>query len=220
METSRFGPGRMSRRAVLITAGVAGLAVLGLFYWYWSQGPDPAHAARSARAAVPVSVATASRQDVPIYLTGLGTVQALFTVGIHAQVDGKLQEVFFKEGQRVNSGDVLAKIDPRLYQAALDAGQGAQGAGRSGADRRRQRPRPLPDAGAEKRRNPAERRSAAGQGRSDQSVDRRRRRGHRDRADQSRLHRHRGDRATAAWACAWSIPATSSMPATRARSRS
>jgi multidrug efflux system membrane fusion protein len=111
----------MSRRSVLITAGVAGFAVLSLFYWYWSQGPDPAHAARSARAAVPVSVVTASRQDVPIYLTGLGAVQALFTVGIHAQVDGKLQEVFFKEGQRVNRGDVLAKIDPRLYQAALDA---------------------------------------------------------------------------------------------------
>lgn len=121
METSRFGPGRMSRRAVLISAGVAGLAVLSLFYWYWSQGPDPAHAVRSARATVPVSVATASRQDVPIYLTGLGAVQALFTVGIHAQVDGKLQEVFFKEGQRVTRGDVLAKIDPRLYQAALDA---------------------------------------------------------------------------------------------------
>jgi multidrug efflux system membrane fusion protein len=69
---------------------------------------------------VPVSVATASRQDVPIYLTGLGTVQALFTVAIHAQVDGKLQSVFFKEGQRAKKGDVLAKIDPRLYQAALD----------------------------------------------------------------------------------------------------
>jgi len=121
VETSRFGPGRMSRRTVLITAGVAGFAVLGLFYWYWSQGPDPAHAGRPARTAVPVSVATASRQDVPVYLTGLGTVQALFTVGIHAQVDGKLKEVFFKEGQRVQKGDVLAKIDPRLYQAALDA---------------------------------------------------------------------------------------------------
>jgi multidrug efflux system membrane fusion protein len=121
VETSRIGPGRFSRRTVLITASVAGLAALGLFYWYWSQGPDPAHAGRPARTAVPVSVATASRQDVPIYLTGLGMVQALFTVGIHAQVDGKLQEVFFKEGQRVNRGDVLAKIDPRLYQAALDA---------------------------------------------------------------------------------------------------
>jgi multidrug efflux system membrane fusion protein len=120
VETSRIGPDRFSRRTVLITASVAGLAVLGLFYWYWSQGPDPAHAGRPARTAVPVSIATASRQDVPVYLTGLGTVQALFTVGIHAQVDGKLKEVFFKEGQRVQKGDVLAKIDPRLYQAALD----------------------------------------------------------------------------------------------------
>jgi multidrug efflux system membrane fusion protein len=120
VETSRIGSGRISRRAVLITASAAAIAAVGLFYWYGSQGPDPAHAGRSARATVPVSVATASRQDVPVYLTGLGTVQALFTVGIHAQVDGKLKEVFFKEGQRVQKGDVLAKIDPRLYQAALD----------------------------------------------------------------------------------------------------
>jgi multidrug efflux system membrane fusion protein len=69
---------------------------------------------------VPVSIATAARQDVPVYLTGLGTVQALYTVAIHAQVDGKLEQVLFKEGQRVKKGDVLAKIDPRLYQAALD----------------------------------------------------------------------------------------------------
>ena len=60
------------------------------------------------------------RQDVPIYLNGLGTVQASFTVGIHSQVDGKLQEVLFTEGQHVKKGDVLAKIDPRLFQAALD----------------------------------------------------------------------------------------------------
>jgi membrane fusion protein, multidrug efflux system len=120
VETSPSKPGRRSRRAVLFAAFLAILAVAGLGYWYWSQGPDPAHAARTARAAVQVSVATAARQDVPIYLTGLGTVQALFTVGIHAQVDGKLQDVFFKEGQRVKKGDVLAKIDPRLYQAALD----------------------------------------------------------------------------------------------------
>ena len=120
METSRNGPGRMSRRALLTTAFAVVVAAAGLFYWYWSQGPDPAHAARPSRAAVPVSVANAARQDMPVYLTGLGTVQALFTVAIHAQVDGKLQEVFFKEGQRVQRGDVLAKIDPRLYQAALD----------------------------------------------------------------------------------------------------
>ena len=64
---------------------------------------------------MPVSVAVASRQDVPIYLSGLGTVQASYTIGIHAQVDGKLIEVKFTEGQHVRAGDVLAKIDPRLY---------------------------------------------------------------------------------------------------------
>jgi len=120
VETSPSKPGRRNRRAVLFAAFVVILAVAGLGYWYWSQGPDPAHAARITRTAVQVSVATAARQDVPIYLTGLGTVQAVFTVGIHTQVDGKLQDVFFKEGQRVKKGDVLAKIDPRLYQAALD----------------------------------------------------------------------------------------------------
>jgi membrane fusion protein, multidrug efflux system len=57
---------------------------------------------------------------LPVYLTGLGTVQASFTVGIRPQVDGKLEQVLFKEGDLVRKGDVLAKIDPRLYQAALD----------------------------------------------------------------------------------------------------
>ena len=69
---------------------------------------------------VPVSVASVATQDVPINLTGLGTVQATFTVGIHSQIDGKLRDVLFTEGQRVNKGDLLAKIDPRLFQAALD----------------------------------------------------------------------------------------------------
>jgi multidrug efflux system membrane fusion protein len=100
---------------------IAILAAAGGGYWYWTQGPSPARAARpSARATVPVSVALVGRQDMPIYLTGLGTVQASYTVGIHSQVDGKLQEVLFTEGQHVKKGDALAKIDPRLFQAALD----------------------------------------------------------------------------------------------------
>jgi len=118
--TSPSTAGSKKRRSIVVVGFAAMLAIAASSYWYWTQGPDPAHAARPARPAVPVSVATVSRQDVPIYLTGLGTVQALFTIGIHAQVDGKLQDVFFQEGQRVNKGDVLAKIDPRLYQAALD----------------------------------------------------------------------------------------------------
>ncbi len=120
MEQGPIDTARSNRGVVVIAGGIAAIAIAGGIYWYLAQGPDPAHASRSARSAVQVTVATASRQDVPIYLLGLGTVQALFTVGIHSQVDGKLQDVFFKEGQRVKKGELLAKIDPRLYQAALD----------------------------------------------------------------------------------------------------
>jgi membrane fusion protein, multidrug efflux system len=92
----------------------------GAAYWYSTQTADEAMTRPTRRPAVPVVVATAARQNMPIYLSGLGTVQALVTVAIHSQVDGKLQEVLFTEGQRVKKGDVLVKIDPRLFQAALD----------------------------------------------------------------------------------------------------
>src|SRR6516225_12391615 len=109
------------RRAALIAACLVTLAAAGAGYWYWDQASGPALAAKpAARTGVPVSVAAVTRRDIPIYVTGLGTVQASFTVGIHSQVDGKLQEVLFTEGQHVKKGDVLAKIDPRLFQAALD----------------------------------------------------------------------------------------------------
>jgi membrane fusion protein, multidrug efflux system len=111
---------KRSRATIIVISCLAIVAGAGAVFW-WRQGADPAHAARPPTSpAVPVSVAMATRQDMPIYLTGLGTVQASFTVGIHSQVDGKLQEVLFTEGQRVKQGDVLAKIDPRLFKAALD----------------------------------------------------------------------------------------------------
>jgi membrane fusion protein, multidrug efflux system len=120
LESQPAEAARKRRRRLVIAAICAVLALGGLVYWSQAPGTAGTGARSGARTAVPVSVAAASRQDVPIYLTGLGTVQALFTVAIHTQVDGKLQDVFFKEGQRVKKGDVLAKIDPRLYQAALD----------------------------------------------------------------------------------------------------
>src|SRR5215468_4803634 len=107
------------RRILLYCAVVIGVGGTGT--WYLHQGPAPVRAARSSEAAaVPVTVATATKRDLPIYLTGLGSVQASFTVGIRPQVDGKLEAVLFTEGQQVRKGDVLAKIDPRLYVAALD----------------------------------------------------------------------------------------------------
>jgi membrane fusion protein, multidrug efflux system len=111
-------------RIGLIGSIAAGLVILGggaALYVDFTRAPVPSPVARAGvHPAVPVSVAIAHREDVPIYLTGIGTVQAYFTVNIHAKVDGELQEVLFTEGQRVKKGDVLAKIDPRLYQAALD----------------------------------------------------------------------------------------------------
>lgn len=108
-------------RIVLISVSVAIFAAAAAAFWFWVKRPDATPTARSSEgAAVPVSIAVATLQDVPVYLTGLGTVQASLTVDIRSQVDGKLQEVLFTEGQQVKKGVVLAKIDPRLFQAALD----------------------------------------------------------------------------------------------------
>jgi membrane fusion protein, multidrug efflux system len=68
---------------------------------------------------VPVSAAPAQRQDVPIYLTGLGTVQAYNSVLVKSRVDGQIVRINFSEGKDVRTGDVLVDIDPRPYEAAL-----------------------------------------------------------------------------------------------------
>jgi multidrug efflux system membrane fusion protein len=70
-------------------------------------------------------VAPVSRRDVPIYAEGLGSVIANRTVTVRTQVDGRLQEVRFREGQLVHRGDLLAQIDPRPFQAQLDQAVGA-----------------------------------------------------------------------------------------------
>ncbi|TAL76288.1 MAG: efflux RND transporter periplasmic adaptor subunit [Burkholderiaceae bacterium] len=101
----------------LIGVGVALIVVGIVAYWLWPARPK---ARPTEHPTVPVSIATATRQSVPIYLTGLGSVQASLTVDIRPQVDGTLQRVLFTEGQEVKKGDVLAEIDPRLFKAALD----------------------------------------------------------------------------------------------------
>jgi multidrug efflux system membrane fusion protein len=74
----------------------------------------------AAPAAVPVTVTPARVQDVPVDLRGLGTVQAFNTVEIKAQANGTLIAIPVQEGQEVHQGDIVAQIDPRPYQAALD----------------------------------------------------------------------------------------------------
>lgn len=109
------GPRRWGAALVVGLAVVAG----GATWWYQQGNSVPARAGAPPRP-VPVSVVRAARQDVPVYVTGLGTAQASFTIGIHSQVEGIMQEVLFTEGQHVKKDDLLARIDPRLFQAALD----------------------------------------------------------------------------------------------------
>lgn len=77
----------------------------------------------STQSVVPVGTATTQRRDVPVYLKGLGSVTASQTVSLKSRVDGQLAEVNFKEGQNVKKGELLAVIDPRPYQVALDQAQ-------------------------------------------------------------------------------------------------
>ena len=71
-------------------------------------------------APVPVTVVAAEQKDVPIYLKALGTVQALNTVTVNAQVSGQIKSINFAEGQEVKTGDLIAEIDPRTFEAAYD----------------------------------------------------------------------------------------------------
>jgi multidrug efflux system membrane fusion protein len=120
---------RRALRWVLIVAGLAGLAVLLSPIVLPTRPPEtPQFGGRAARGGAagrggpPISVLAAAAKvaDVPVYIDAIGTVRALNTVTVNAQVDGQITEINFKEGQDVKKGDVLARIDPTLYQASYD----------------------------------------------------------------------------------------------------
>ena len=113
------------------------LVLLGGAWWYFRGGKQAdtgtaststgAHHSQSengphgsGQPPVPVVIGTVQRRDVPIYLDGIGTVQAFNTVTVRARIDGQIKQIAFKEGQDVKQGDLLAVIDPAPYQAAYD----------------------------------------------------------------------------------------------------
>jgi multidrug efflux system membrane fusion protein len=102
-----------------LAAVAAGTALAGAAAWALLHRPAQA-ATAIATPSVAVETAAATRSDVPIYLQGLGTVQAFYTVTVTARVDGELQQIGFTEGQMVHKGDLLAQIDPRPNRAAYD----------------------------------------------------------------------------------------------------
>ncbi|WP_137822754.1 MdtA/MuxA family multidrug efflux RND transporter periplasmic adaptor subunit [Pseudomonas sp. D(2018)] len=118
-----------------LTIAFALLALLMLIWWLWPEtaakpsgeggrgGPGrPGFGAFSGP--VPVRVATITQGDFPVYLKALGTVTALNTVNVRGRVDGELVKLPFEEGQQVKAGDLLAVIDPRPYQVALQQAEG------------------------------------------------------------------------------------------------
>jgi membrane fusion protein, multidrug efflux system len=110
--------GRNSRIIFFLLAAVA-VVSLGGAVAVSRLGKSQA-AQRAALPSIPVSISEAAQRDVPIYYDALGTVQALNTVAIRAQVTGQIVSVDFRQGQEVRKGDVLAKIDPAPFKAVLD----------------------------------------------------------------------------------------------------
>jgi multidrug efflux system membrane fusion protein len=114
--------------AALVIAGV--VAVYYMPQWLPTQPTQPAakggkggqrgSGGNTSTEAVPILAVPARSADVPVYLDGVGTVKALNTVTVRPQVDGKLINISFTEGQEVTKGTIVAKIDPVTYQAAYD----------------------------------------------------------------------------------------------------
>lgn len=131
-------PARWTRRrlaglavVLLVAAGIAWLVLRPSAKPGGAGGPGGRAGGRPpagamASMAVPVRIATATQQDIDIYLKSLGTVTAYNTVTVRSRVSGELVEVAFQEGQLVKAGDLLAQVDPRAFQVALDQARGTQ----------------------------------------------------------------------------------------------
>ncbi|HMM88441.1 efflux RND transporter periplasmic adaptor subunit [Bradyrhizobium sp.] len=112
----------IGRRMVSLTITLLILGGLGYLGWNAFQQKQAGRGNPNARPDLPVPVLAAMPrvQDVPVYLDAVGSVRALNTVTVRSQVEGKLIKVNFVEGQDVRQGDVLAEIDPVIYQAQYD----------------------------------------------------------------------------------------------------
>jgi multidrug efflux system membrane fusion protein len=107
-----------TRRNILLAGSLVAAAVF--VAWLTSAHRSADAAAKPTPQPITVDTAAVEEGDVPIYLQGLGTVQAFYTVTVTARVDGQIDKIGFTEGQMVHKGDLLAQIDPRPNQAAYE----------------------------------------------------------------------------------------------------
>ncbi len=122
--TSRAGSIIRTVLIVLVILGAVGAAIWKVRSNRAAQAEQAQRMAAAADRPVPVSTTPVQQRTMPIYLTALGTVTAYNTVTVHSRVDGQLLQVTVREGQSVRKGQLLAMIDPRPYQAALEQAQG------------------------------------------------------------------------------------------------
>ena len=116
-------PVRAAVFARRILGATGALMLLALTVACGGKDSAPSSARAALNQVMPVSVATAQKKDMPVFVNGLGSVTAFNTVSIKSRVDGQLVQVAFKEGQHVNKGDLLAVIDPRPYEVQLSQAQ-------------------------------------------------------------------------------------------------
>ena len=110
-------------RRLIGGAAILAVAAMAVFLWLRVDKSVPQAVAQTAGQAIPVTAGIVAVEDVPVFLHGIGTVQAYNSVAIKSRVDGQIVRVEFKEGQDVKEGDLLFQIDPRAYQAALEQAQ-------------------------------------------------------------------------------------------------
>ena len=113
-------------RRVIGAAVVVAMVAAAAVWWHRSGADVPQAAAQAPAPGIPVTAGTVAIEDVPVFLHGIGTVQAYNSVAIKSRVDGQIVKVEFKEGQDIKEGDLLFQIDPRGYQAALEQAQAAK----------------------------------------------------------------------------------------------
>jgi len=131
---------------IVTLGGLVLLAAAGWALRNTSPGEAAAQSRGVAVAVVPVTAGRATERDMPVYVRGLGSVQASNSVIVRSRVDGAIVKVDFKEGQEVRAGDLLFEIDPRPYQAALAQAQANLAryqAQRANAQRNANRDKPL-----------------------------------------------------------------------------